>query len=121
MRALPSSVPLEAVLAIHAQSSAADVHDRGLTSPTKAPEVPFGMIDLPEEQHQEPVAWRLGGSHLAVTGGPRSGRTMVLRTIAQAAAATAGAWELHLYLIDASRSPRLSAELAPRRGRDTRS
>jgi S-DNA-T family DNA segregation ATPase FtsK/SpoIIIE len=70
--------------------------------PFELSELPFGLIDLPEEQRQHPVAWRLGGSHLAVAGGPRSGRTTVLRSLAQAASTVAGPGTLHVYVIDGS-------------------
>ena len=90
---LPGLLPLTDLLA-------------GFQAPDPGPDsavrfrLPFGRIDLPDEQRQEPVAWR-SGAHLAVTGGPRSGRTTVLRTLAQAAAVVLPP-DSHLYLIDST-------------------
>jgi S-DNA-T family DNA segregation ATPase FtsK/SpoIIIE len=67
--------------------------------------VPFALADLPAEQHQFPLVWRLARTHLAVVGGPRSGRSTALRTIAHAAEAVLTADRgLHLYVIDGSGS-----------------
>jgi S-DNA-T family DNA segregation ATPase FtsK/SpoIIIE len=60
--------------------------------------LPFGLIDLPAEQRQEVLAWRLDGSHLAVGGGPRSGRSTTLRTLARAVGRISE--EVHVYVLD---------------------
>jgi S-DNA-T family DNA segregation ATPase FtsK/SpoIIIE len=57
----------------------------------------FGLADDPSNQRYVAARWRLGGRHLAVAGGPRSGRTTVLRTLA-ASALDGG--ETHVYGID---------------------
>jgi S-DNA-T family DNA segregation ATPase FtsK/SpoIIIE len=80
------------------------------TDPSATRELPFALIDRPSEQRQDLLAWPLAGTHLAVTGGPRSGRTTTLLTLARAAAAEPRqrdvplgertVADLHLYVID---------------------
>jgi S-DNA-T family DNA segregation ATPase FtsK/SpoIIIE len=64
--------------------------------------VPFAMSDLPSEQRRDVVALRLGSPHLAVTGGPRSGRTSTLRALALAAAGSHGPDRVHLHVVEGS-------------------
>ncbi|MBL8929616.1 MAG: FHA domain-containing protein [Kineosporiaceae bacterium] len=47
--------------------------------------IPFALADLPDEQRREVVSWDGTHGHLAVVGGPGSGRSTVLRTLAAAA------------------------------------
>ncbi|MEO7234983.1 MAG: FtsK/SpoIIIE domain-containing protein, partial [Lapillicoccus sp.] len=58
----------------------------------------LGLEDLPSEQRQEPWGWPLDG-HLGIAGGPASGRTTALRTIAEALADTLPPEACHLYAI----------------------
>ncbi|MEP6629642.1 MAG: FtsK/SpoIIIE domain-containing protein, partial [Lapillicoccus sp.] len=58
----------------------------------------LGLEDLPSEQRQEPWGWPLDG-HLGIAGGPASGRTTALRTIAGALADTLPPEACHLYAI----------------------
>ena len=53
--------------------------------------LPVGLIDLPHEQRHAPLLVDLDGScgHVAIVGAPRSGRTTLLHTLAEALAATA--------------------------------
>ncbi len=68
---------------------------------SRASMVPFGLLDLPAEQRRAPLVLDLEhGGHLLVAGGPRSGRTTVLRTIAGSLAMRTAADEAHLYVID---------------------
>jgi S-DNA-T family DNA segregation ATPase FtsK/SpoIIIE len=110
---LPNLIDLEQVLARPGEQStrAAAVHH--VSGPVRATQpalanrelavpVPFGLADRPDEQRQGPVAWSLGQSHLAVAGGPRSGRTTTLRTIALAAGAVDAGRPRHLYVVDGS-------------------
>jgi S-DNA-T family DNA segregation ATPase FtsK/SpoIIIE len=63
--------------------------------------MPFGVIDLPDFQRQEPAVLSLSGSgHLMAAGAPRSGRSQLLRTIAATIAVHASAADVHLYGID---------------------
>jgi S-DNA-T family DNA segregation ATPase FtsK/SpoIIIE len=63
--------------------------------------VPIGQLDRPSEQRQIPlcVDLRVAGPTLLI-GGPRSGRTGTLRTLAGSAAARFSPNDLHLYVID---------------------
>lgn len=76
----------------------------GCSTPAERPEgfVPFAMSDVPSEQLRAVAGLRLGGPHLAVTGGPRSGRSSTLRTLAVAAADTYGPDQLHLHVVEGS-------------------
>ncbi len=61
-------------------------------------EMPFGMIDLPDAQRQEPAVLSLSGfAHLMAAGAPRS---QLLRAIAASVAVNASAADVHLYGID---------------------
>jgi S-DNA-T family DNA segregation ATPase FtsK/SpoIIIE len=63
--------------------------------------VPFGVLDLPAEQRRAPLVLDLErGGHLLVAGGPRSGRSTLLRTLAGSLARLLGPDEAHLYVID---------------------
>lgn len=44
--------------------------------------VPLGMSDLPREQRQEVAVWDPASGNLLVSGGPRSGKTAALATVA---------------------------------------
>lgn len=69
--------------------------------PCGAEAVPFGVMDVPQEQRTRPVAWDLeADGHLAVVGGPRSGRTTLVRAIALQAAARWPHEGLAIYVID---------------------
>jgi len=63
--------------------------------------VPLGLCDLPAQQSRAP--WGLDlerGGHLLVVGGPRSGRTTLLRTLAGSVAIRFGVGDVHLFGID---------------------
>lgn len=63
--------------------------------------IPFGLFDLPQEQRTRPAAWDLDADgHLAVIGGPRSGRTSLLRTLAIQAARKWPDDGLAIYVVD---------------------
>ncbi|HEY2279625.1 MAG TPA: FtsK/SpoIIIE domain-containing protein, partial [Streptosporangiaceae bacterium] len=62
---------------------------------------PFGLIDLPAAQRQDPAVADLGTfTHLMAAGAPRSGRSQLLRTIAGSLALAHSAADVHLYGID---------------------
>jgi S-DNA-T family DNA segregation ATPase FtsK/SpoIIIE len=68
--------------------------------PGQAP-VPFGLIDLPGRQRQQPAVISLDTfGHLMAAGAPQSGRSQLLRTIAAAAAVAASCADVHIYGID---------------------
>jgi S-DNA-T family DNA segregation ATPase FtsK/SpoIIIE len=72
----------------------------------------LGLVDLPDHQAQEDLELDLadGGALLAV-GGPRSGRTSLLRTVLAHAVGGLTPGELHVHVVDASGGA-LAAEAA---------
>ncbi len=63
--------------------------------------VPYGLVDLPAEQRRAPLVLDLAdGGHLLVAGGPRSGRSTLLRTLGGSLVTRLGAADAHLYVID---------------------
>jgi DNA segregation ATPase FtsK/SpoIIIE, S-DNA-T family len=79
--------------------------ERGLTSP-EVPVgtlvVPVGLVDRPFEQRQEVYAVSLAGAngHLAIVGGPRSGKSTALRAFLSALALTHTPAEAQFYCLD---------------------
>ena len=93
--------PLPDTLALHAVSpdspdSPAAPEDQPLTAPV-------GLIDLPYRQRQDPLVIDLGasGGHIAIAGGPQTGKSAALRTIAAALALAHTTDQLAIYGIDA--------------------
>ncbi|RLV56878.1 cell division protein FtsK [Aeromicrobium phragmitis] len=63
--------------------------------------LPFGMEDIPAQQARRPATIDLADfSHLAVVGGPRSGRSQALRAIAGSIAELTSPADVHLYALD---------------------
>ncbi|MFJ3235150.1 FtsK/SpoIIIE domain-containing protein [Streptomyces sp. NPDC086787] len=61
----------------------------------------FGVIDVPSRQARSPLSLDLvDGEHLLIIGGPRSGRSTALRTVAASLATTTSPADVHLYGID---------------------
>jgi S-DNA-T family DNA segregation ATPase FtsK/SpoIIIE len=64
--------------------------------------IPLGVLDDPARQWQEP--WRLdltvAGGHAAVIGGPQSGKTTLLRTLALSLALTHTPYDVAVYGLD---------------------
>ncbi|MBJ7452539.1 MAG: hypothetical protein JHC71_10700, partial [Blastococcus sp.] len=73
---------------------------------------PIGLADRPDRQSREPLELDLavGGGVLAV-GGPRSGRTTLLRSVLRSATARLGPGELHVHVLETAGGD-LSAEAA---------
>ncbi len=92
---LPQRIGLDLLLA-STPSSAPPVAG----GPRKRLQVPFALMDLPAQQCQEVLLWQLDGSHLAVSGGPRSGRTTTVHSIARALSAVTEPGEAHVYVVD---------------------
>jgi S-DNA-T family DNA segregation ATPase FtsK/SpoIIIE len=77
-----------------------DVPEPVPTSGRLAP-VPYGLDDLPADQQQRAACLDLSTfGHLFAVGGPRTGRSQILRTIAGSIARTHSAADVHLYGID---------------------
>jgi S-DNA-T family DNA segregation ATPase FtsK/SpoIIIE len=84
----------------------------GSTTGSTARSVSIGRLDLPAQQRQPDLYVDLhtaGG--ILIVGGPRSGRTTTLLTLAHAATRAAPADQLHLHAVDAT-----GAGLRPLRG-----
>ncbi len=63
------------------------------------PKIPLGLRDDPEHQRQGCQVWDLHhDGHLGITGGPRTGRTTALRTVAGALASFLGPDEMHVFV-----------------------
>ena len=64
--------------------------------------LPVGIVDRPLEQRRELMVLRLGGAagHVAVVGGPRSGRSTFARTLVAAIALTPTPRESQVYVLD---------------------
>ncbi|MEW1955085.1 FtsK/SpoIIIE domain-containing protein [Terrabacter sp. NPDC080008] len=70
------------------------------------PGAALGLVDLPRRQRQEPLVWRpeLDG-HLGLAGGPRSGRSTSVVTVALALASRYTPEELHLHVLQGVPGP----------------
>ncbi|MGW3197563.1 FtsK/SpoIIIE domain-containing protein [Streptomyces sp. NPDC001118] len=65
------------------------------------PPAVFGVIDVPTRQARSPLSLDVvNGEHLLIVGGPRSGRSTALRTLAASVATTTSPSDVHLYGID---------------------
>ncbi|MCB0895432.1 MAG: type VII secretion protein EccCa [Nocardioidaceae bacterium] len=64
--------------------------------------VPLGTVDRPREQRRDTLTVDLGGAggHVAVVGGPRSGKSTLLRTIVTSMALTTTPLESQFYVLD---------------------
>ncbi|WP_235840348.1 type VII secretion protein EccCa [Corynebacterium yudongzhengii] len=62
----------------------------------------IGIIDRPYRQRQDPlrIDLKAGGGHVAVCGGPQSGKSGALRTLVASAAVTADTSTARFYIID---------------------
>jgi DNA segregation ATPase FtsK/SpoIIIE, S-DNA-T family len=79
--------------------------------------VPYGITDLPAQQAQQAAALDFAGfGHMMAAGGPRSGRSQLLRTIAGSIAATLSCADVHLYGIDCGNGALLPAADLPHCG-----
>ena len=96
---LADSPALDAILPPLQQSA-----DRGLTATSWAHplQVPVGIVDLPYEQRRDPFVLDFSGAagNGAVAGGPRSGKSLTLRTIITALALTHTPAEVQVYVVD---------------------
>ncbi|WP_405581138.1 FtsK/SpoIIIE domain-containing protein [Streptomyces sp. NBC_01190] len=67
----------------------------------EVPPIAYGLTDLPARQARAPLAVDLAqGEHVLIVGGPRSGRSTALRTIAGALARDTSPRDVHLYAVD---------------------
>ena len=78
----------------------------GLTSPSWRAAgglvVPLGTVDRPHEQRRDTLSVDLGGAagHVAIVGGPRSGKSTLLRTLVTSLALTTTPLESQIFVLD---------------------
>ncbi|WP_020144402.1 FtsK/SpoIIIE domain-containing protein [Terracoccus sp. 273MFTsu3.1] len=85
----------------------ADVMAAGRSSGSpSALDVPMGLVDVPDEQRRGTLWWRAGDrGHLGIAGGPRSGRSTALVTLALGLAASASPDDLHVHVLQGVAGP----------------
>src|SRR5699024_4145796 len=84
---LPPAIELSAVAADFVSGTEHRIH------------APMGIIDRPYYQRQDPLLVDLTSGHLALCGGPSSGKSMVLRTMVAALASANSPDFPHVYPI----------------------
>jgi S-DNA-T family DNA segregation ATPase FtsK/SpoIIIE len=79
---------------------------RGFGADPSAPplQVPIGLVDLPFQQRRDPFVIDLSGAggNVAIVGGPRSGKSTLLRTVLAALALRHTPTEVQFYCLDFS-------------------
>ncbi|MGW7269321.1 type VII secretion protein EccCa [Streptomyces sp. NPDC054864] len=96
--------PLPDAISLDAAAGPVQASERGLhlATSTGAMQIPLGVLDDPAKQWQKP--WTLdltvAGGHAAVIGGPQSGKTTLLRTLALSLALTHTPHEVAVYGLD---------------------
>ncbi|MFJ9357896.1 type VII secretion protein EccCb [Streptomyces mirabilis] len=96
--------PLPAAVTLDAAAGPVQVSERGLhlAGRAAAMQVPLGILDEPATQWQG--RWLLdltvAGGHAAVIGGPQSGKTTLLRTLALSLATTHTPYDVAVYGLD---------------------
>ncbi|MBC3186005.1 type VII secretion protein EccCa [Corynebacterium sp. zg-331] len=74
----------------------------GVVEPMGNLKAAVGIIDRPYRQRQDPlvVDFRVGGGHVALCGGPRSGKSTALQSIVASLAATHTTDQVRFYVVD---------------------
>ncbi|WP_342669510.1 type VII secretion protein EccCb [Corynebacterium oculi] len=74
----------------------------GVVEPMGSLKAAVGIIDRPYYQRQDPFVldFNVGGGHVALCGGPRSGKSTALRSIVASLAATHTTEEVQFYVVD---------------------
>lgn len=88
---LPSAITLGRLEQIYRDGTSAGTWD-----------IPLGLVDLPAERSYALLSWDLAssGGNLGIAGGPRSGKTAVLRSAVIALAQQHRPDQVHIYLLD---------------------
>ncbi|MGK4905054.1 FtsK/SpoIIIE domain-containing protein [Streptomyces albus] len=85
--------------------------------PGEVPPAVFGVTDVPARQARRALALDLvDGDHLLLVGGPRSGRSTALRTIAASLADLASPGDVHLYGVDCGSNALVPLSVLPHCG-----
>lgn len=96
--------PLPAATSLDAAAGPVQASERGLhlATSTGPMQLPLGVLDDPARQWQKPWVLDLtvAGGHTAVIGGPQSGKTTLLRTLALSLALTHTPHQAALYGLD---------------------
>lgn len=81
----------------------------------RALSVSIGLVDDPYNQRQDHLVidFAAAGGHLAIAGGPQSGKSMTLRTIIAALAVTHTTDDLAIYAVDAGAGQLADVEVLP--------
>jgi S-DNA-T family DNA segregation ATPase FtsK/SpoIIIE len=112
--ALPEVVTLDALPTTSTAEPPAGPTDAEGVQP---PAAPWALEDLPASQEQRAKTFRLGrDGHLYVLGGPRSGRSTALRTLAGSLADTVPVRDLHIYGLDCGNGALLGLGALPHTG-----
>jgi S-DNA-T family DNA segregation ATPase FtsK/SpoIIIE len=91
--------------------------DLGTEKDTEKDTLPYALADHPDQQRRGVVGLDLARSAaLAIVGGPRTGRTSLLRTLIGAAVQKYAPTDLHLYLFDCAGGGLLAAGDLPHCG-----
>lgn len=96
--------PLDIAPSLDALLGPLETTERGLRPASIAPlpplVVPVGVVDRPFEQRRDPLLLDLASSHLAIVGGPQSGKSTTLRTVMAALALTHTPAQAQFYALD---------------------
>nr|WBO78851.1 type VII secretion protein EccCa [Streptomyces sp. SBE_14.2] len=96
--------PLPAEVTLDAAAGPLTADQRGLRLAHRGGplRIPLGTLDDPARQRQQPweLDLTLAGGHLAVIGGPQSGKTTLLRTLALSLALTHTPYDVAVYGLD---------------------
>ena len=88
-----------------------------IPTPGRLTPIPYALDDLPAQQQQRPACLDLSTfGHLFAIGGPRSGRSQLLRTIAGSIGRIHSAADVHLYGIDCGNGALLALAELPHCG-----
>jgi S-DNA-T family DNA segregation ATPase FtsK/SpoIIIE len=81
--------------------TAITLDDPRLARGIRAPAFPIGLVDLPDQQRQEPLVFDFDElTHVLVIGPGRSGRSTLLRSLAGSIALHASPADVHLYCLE---------------------
>jgi len=105
---LPWLAPLPTTIALD---------DPRLARGTKTPAFPIGLMDLPDQQRQDPLVFDFDElTHVLVIGPGRSGRSTLLRSLAGSIAFHASPADVHLYCLEFRRPGLADLEILPHCG-----